>query len=274
MLGTAVLATTAARGALAQWLDMCPADARAPSDALQSYLRKMRNFNKPSAGDVILRGADRRLLHVCAKRLERLQRVAGHGNFQLLCFDDALSIARHYSEVGTFPPAELQFLERIFYTDATIYGFMGDKTLKSLTARIPTKEVVKIPHSGNYLYKGRPLDTYERIKCDVGHKVILTSGVRGVMKQFLLFLRKADDNRGNLSLASRSLAPPGFSFHGICDFDLGQVGLGLDNFTARFATTEVYADLKRLDYIDLRYPQDNLLGVRFEPWHIKMNWRA
>ena len=83
-------------------------------------------------------------------------------------------------------------------------------------------------------------------------------------------MSKALKNHGNLSLASRSLAPPGFSFHGVGDFDVGQVGLGADNFTARFVDTDVYRQLKRLDYVNLRYERDNLLGVRFEPWHVKL----
>ena len=68
----------------------------------------------------------------------------------------------------------------------------------------------------------------------------LTSGIRGVVKQFLLYLDKADNNHGNLSLASRSLAPPGYSYHGIADFDVGQIGYGILNFTGRFTTTEVF----------------------------------
>ncbi|HUI27578.1 MAG TPA: M15 family metallopeptidase, partial [Candidatus Kryptonia bacterium] len=103
---------------------------------------------------------------------------------------------------------------------------------------------------------------------------ILTSGVRGVMKQFALFLRKAFENNANLSLASRSLAPPGYSFHGISDFDVGQVGLGEDNFTRRFTGSEVYRRLIELEYVAIRYPIDNLVGVRYEPWHIKVDYRA
>ena len=83
--------------------------------------------------------------------------------------------------------------------------------------------------------------------------------------------KKADENRGNLSLASRQIAPPGYSFHGISDFDVGQVGYGAANFTERFMYTDVYRRLESLGYLTLRYPQDNLLGVRFEPWHIKVH---
>ena len=89
------------------------------------------------------------------------------------------------------------------------------------------------------------------------------------MKQFLLFFNKAHDSGLNLSMASRSLAPPGYSFHGIGDFDVGQVGFGAANFTERFATTEVFRRLKDQGFVKLRYCRDNLLGVRFEPWHIK-----
>ena len=90
-----------------------------------------------------------------------------------------------------------------------------------------------------------------------------------IVKQFVLFLAKAYRNNGNLSLASRSLAPPGYSYHGVGDFDIGQAGYGAANFTDRFTETNVFRSLSRLGYVDLRYEKDNRLGVRFEPWHIK-----
>ena len=108
----------------------------------------------------------------------------------------------------------------------------------------------------------------------MGDKLYLTSGIRGVVKQFLLFLDKAYNNKGNLSLASRSLAPPGYSFHGIADFDVGQVGYGSLNFTANFTDTEVFKKLEDLEYVSIRYPKGNLKGVRFEPWHIKVHQGA
>jgi LAS superfamily LD-carboxypeptidase LdcB len=106
------------------------------------------------------------------------------------------------------------------------------------------------------------------MKKDVGNRLVLTSGVRSIVKQTLLFLNKAEKHRGNLSLASRSLAPPGFSYHGIGDFDVGQIGYGIANFTERFATTDVFNRLQKLEYVKLRYSSENHLGVRFEPWHI------
>ncbi|MBW1739943.1 MAG: M15 family metallopeptidase [Deltaproteobacteria bacterium] len=243
-------------------------------DHIKDYLHKMQHFDEHHEGDFYLDRKRYRLLESSVKRLKRLQRTVGHGNFYLLDFDDALKIARNYSRVGQFPKAELDFLEMIFYEGAALYGFFGEKPLKNLTDRIQRRKVVKVPYTGNYLYKGLPLETYKKIKQDMGDQVILTSGVRSVIKQFLLFLNKAYKSKGNLSMASRSLAPPGYSFHGVGDFDVGQAGFGAANFTERFTTTEVYRKLVDLGYIALRYPQDNLLGVRFEPWHIKVNSKA
>jgi hypothetical protein len=181
-----------------------------------------------------------------------------------------LAIARNYPKVGRFPKKELELLERIFYTDSGLYGFLGEKPIDNMTTSIKKKDVVKIPKSGNYLYKGSPHTMYEKVRKQVGDKLYLTSGIRGVVKQFMLFLKKADKNKGNLSLASRSLAPPGYSFHGIADFDVGQIGYGSLNFTGSFTKTEVFKKLDNLEYISIRYPKDNLKGVRFEPWHIKV----
>lgn len=238
---------------------------------IKDYLHKIRNYDASHPGDILLDQQELKLLKSCVSRFKRLQRTVGHGNFYLLSFDEAIRVARNYSGVGRFSKDELYFLEKIFYADASVYGFFGEKPLKNLTYRVQRRKVVKVPYTGNYLYKGSPAETYGRIKRDVGRGVILTSGVRSVIKQFLLFLNKAYRSNGNLSLASRSLAPPGYSYHGIGDFDVGQVGLGSDNFTERFTTTRIYRRLRDLGYINIRYQRDNLLGVRFEPWHIKVN---
>ena len=239
-------------------------------DHIKDYIHKMRNFNAFNEDDICLDRKEYRILEQSMSRLKRLERTVGHGNFQLLDFDDALKFARNYSQVGGFTRAELDFLEMVFHKDASLYGFLGEKPLKNITDSLPHRSIVKVPRTGNYVYKGLPLDTYKRIRRDVGNQAILISGVRSVVKQILLFLNKAYKNKGNLSLASRSLAPPGFSFHGVGDFDVGQVGLGAANFTERFITTEVYSRIIKLDYVTLRYGRNNLLGVRFEPWHIKV----
>ncbi|MBF0367949.1 MAG: D-alanyl-D-alanine carboxypeptidase family protein [Magnetococcales bacterium] len=241
------------------------------NEQVSTYLRKMREFDRDHSTDVFLSQKKFRILTSTKRRLEKIQSTIGHANFHLLDFDDALKAANRFSDVGSFLPEELDLLEMVFYESATEYGFYGEKPIKNLTDRIPKREVVKIPGSGNFLYKGLPLRTYYSVKKELGDKIVLTSGVRGVSKQFMLFLRKTYESGGNLSRASRSLAPPGYSFHGISDFDVGQKGFGAANFTSRFITTDVYKRLVELGYLQLRYPRDNLLGVRFEPWHIKVN---
>ncbi len=244
---------------------------RQKDDFIKDYLHKMQNFDSPHPGDIYLNNKDIKLLKSCVRRLEKLQSTVGHGNFYLLNFDDALKVAKNYSIVGSFSKDELNFMEMIFYEDGAHYGFLGEKVLINLTDQIKKQKVVKIPGTGNYLYKGEPLELYNQIKQEIGDNVILTSGIRSVMKQFLLFLNKANRNGGNLSLASRSLAPPGYSFHGAGDFDVGQRGFGAANFTEQFAYTKIYKKLTARGYVTFRYDEENLLGVRFEPWHVKTN---
>ena len=242
-----------------------------PEDELKDYLQKIHNFNKPHDDDVLLENEQYETFESTVLRLRRLQKLVGHGNFNILNFTDGLSLARNYSRVGEFTKQEVQFMELTFYEDGQLYGFMGQKPLKEITAQVKKKDVLKIRHSGNYLYKERSIEIYDDIKKELGDQVILTSGIRSVMKQFLLFLNKVHGSEGNLSLASRSLAPPGYSFHGNGDFDVGQKGYGKLNFTGTFTETEFYKRLSEMGYLQLRYPADNKLGVRYEPWHIKIN---
>lgn len=237
---------------------------------IKDYLHKMQNFDRPHNGDIYVEKELMPVLRSSLLRLKRLELTVGHGNFYILGFDDALAYARNYSYIGEFSREELDFLERIFYTDSSDYGFIGEKPIDNITYCINEKDTLKIPGTGNYLYRGGSCELYEKLKNIVGDKLYLTSGIRGVVKQFLLFLDKAYNNQGNLSLASRSLAPPGYSFHGIADFDVGQTGYGIMNFTRRFTSTEVFKKLEDLDYVSLRYTDGNLMGVRFEPWHIKV----
>lgn len=237
---------------------------------IKDYLYRMRNPDHFYEGDITIGDREQPLLNQLTERLGRVQRVVGHGNFNVLSFDEMLQYAKRYSKIGDFSKAETDYLEKLFYNDAGRYGFHGEKPLAQLTDRISKRTIAKLPYTGQYLFNGAPLEMYSKIRRDVGDTVTLTSGVRGVVKQMHLFLRKASSHQGNLSLASRSLAPPGYSFHGNGDFDVGRVGLGSLNFSEAFAKTDEFKKLIDLGYINIRYPLANNLGVRFEPWHIKV----
>jgi D-alanyl-D-alanine carboxypeptidase len=259
-----------ALGTLAAQLPSLRAGEPQPEgEAIKDYLYRMRFPDDHYHQDILASDKEKTILNQVCNRLKRVQRVVGYGNFNIISFDEALSVSKRYSRIGAFPRQEIQLIEHLFYKDAGIYGFSGEKTMEQLTASIDRKEVAKIPGSGHFLFRGKSTELYKDIRRKVGDQVVLTSGIRGVVKQMTLFLDKANRHEGNLSLASRSLAPPGYSFHGTGDFDVGRTGWGSLNFTEAFAATEEFRRLTDLGYIDIRYPIDNRLGVRFEPWHIK-----
>lgn len=231
---------------------------------------KVRFFNRDFKDDVFLPDSEMPLLLSTQKRFERIQRQIGHGNFCLAGFDGARAYARTYACIGAFPQKEIDFLEKLFHRPARDYGFMGKKTISRLTWQVPSGKTLKVHGSGNYLYKGSAYLLYQDIRKKIGAEAVLTSGIRGVSKQFLLFLSKAVQSRGNLSMASRSLAPPGYSFHATGDFDMGEKGFGIDNFTEKFTRTRVFNRLASLGYIRFRYGPRNHLGVRYEPWHVEV----
>ena len=243
---------------------------RANEEELARYYDKMENFESIHQEDVFIGARQKSLLVSSFQRIDRVQSLVGHGNFNVLGFDAMLNYARSHSSVGAFTAEELDFLESLFFDDVQRYGFFGEKVIDSLTAVVNERDRIKVSHTGHFLFKGESLNVYEKIRKDVGDTIILTSGIRGIVKQTHLFLAKTIQSEGNLSLASRSLAPPGHSFHGIGDFDVGKVGFGVKNFTSDFADTDEYRRLVDLGYLDMRYPEQNLLGVRFEPWHIQV----
>lgn len=239
-------------------------------DKIKDYLTKIRHPDLPHPDDVSLSGNNQILLAEVVARLQRLYKNIGYGNFGVLGFDKAVRIARNYSVIGSFTAEELDFLEMIYYRNASDYGFYGDKRAVALTQVIDKKDIYKVPYSGNYLFKGASLTKYQEIKRDLGEEALLTSGIRGLVKQFYLFLNKVERHDGNLSLASRSLAPPGYSYHATGDFDIGQMGFGKNNFSEEFIGTPVFRKLAAQGYVEYRYQRDNMLGVRYEPWHIKL----
>ncbi len=220
--------------------------------------------------DVVLSPAQRVAFNGALSRLRRLQKYVGYGNFNVIGWDQSLKFARSRDSIGAFSRSELDLIEELFFTDAKTLGFYGDKVVTDLSASIAKRDIAKIPRSGHFLFKGTPTETYDRIRRDLGDSVVLTSGIRSVVKQVYLFMNKAEKVDGNLSLASYSLAPPGHSYHAVGDFDVGKKGFGIKNFTEAFAETDEFKRLIDLGYLDIRYPQQNPFGVRYEPWHIKV----
>ncbi|MGI9287493.1 MAG: M15 family metallopeptidase [Pseudomonadales bacterium] len=233
-------------------------------------LQKIKEFDQQYPGDFLLNSNQLELLKKVSARLQVAQSYIGHGNFNLVTFDHLLMCGEHYPAIGAFSAQELYFIEDIFYADATRYGFYGQRVTPELTAIVQRRDIKKIGRTGHFLFRGQPLQKYQSIRAELGSGITLTSGIRGIVKQTQLFLAKAVVTNGNLSQASRSLAPPGYSYHGIGDFDLGKVGFGLRNFTESFATTDEYKRLIDLGYVSIRYTETNPFGVRHEPWHIKI----
>jgi len=175
----------------------------------------------------------------------RTSSSVGYGNFNIIGWDQSLKFARTRDAIGAFTRSELDLIEELFFTDAKTLGFYGDKVVTTLSASIAKRDIVKIPRSGHFLFKGDSTEIY-------------------------LFMNKAEQVDGNLSLASFSLAPPGHSYHAVGDFDVGKKGFGRKNFSEAFAKTDEFKRLIDLGYLDIRYPQQNPFGVRYEPWHIKV----
>ncbi|WP_162299647.1 M15 family metallopeptidase [Marinospirillum perlucidum] len=231
---------------------------------------RSRYFESVFDDDYFLAEEKRPIMRSAYQRLDRMQSFVGHGNFNLVSFDDAIRYARNYSEIGQFPQEELDFLEELYFTDAQVYGFHGEKVMTQLTASLPEQEVTRVPGTGHLLFRGKSEDFYHQLREAVGEDLVLTSGIRSMVKQMHLFLAKAEQSAGNMSKASRSLAPPGYSYHAVGDFDVGKVGFGYRNFSDDFAETDVYKRLQDLGFVKIRYTSDNNFGVRYEPWHIQV----
>jgi len=226
--------------------------------------------NEEPLNDIWIREEQKALLSPIIAKLDAVERVVGYAKFNLISFDTTLLVAKNHPKIIAFTPVEIAYIEEIFYADPRQYGFYGKRTIESITETIVEKDVVKIQGTGHYLYKGTSHDALGRIIKDVGSSVMLTSGVRSVVKQLSLHLRKIQSENGNITLASRSLVPPGYSYHSLGDFDVGKRGWGHENFTANFARTKEFWSLQKLPYISMRYSVGNSDGVRFEPWHVQI----
>jgi len=241
----------------------------------RSFLTLMASaplFAKESiqSDDIYLDAQEYTTLSTLNQRLKRLRSFVGYANFNIISYENALFYARNYPRIGAFSDQEIALVERLFFEDPKQYGFYGQRTCNTIENTIEEQELIKVPYTGHYIFKGEAQKKFERLSKDVGETLVLTSGVRNVIKQLSLYVNKIDRCNGNITKASISLAPPGYSYHTISDFDVGRKGWGYKNFTASFAQTKEFYRLKNLDYIRIRYTENNSDGVRFEPWHVEI----
>lgn len=228
------------------------------------------NANTLKNNDKILTKDEFVLLKSINKKIKSVRSHVGFGNFNLIDFDQMLKVAKYLKKEDKFSKLDIAFMEEFFYKDASEFSFYGKRTCNKIDEKISKKDVVKIPKTGHYLFVDKSLEDYERILKDVGNTLFLTSGVRSVVKQMSLFFDKIITCDANITKASHSIAPIGYSYHSLGDFDVGKIGWGAKNFTASFARTKEFWALTKLPYISMRYTINNLDGVRFEPWHIKI----
>jgi hypothetical protein len=265
ILAYASVLPTVGQNLFAKTTTLLPLEDDGEFYAVDSLSRQLRITKKE---DIFLDESYHKAFNSVLNKLNLVQKHVGFGNYNILSFDEALNVARWGRGIESFTKEELDFMEYIFYYNPSVHGFYGQRTCQDITTVVNKKEVIKIPYSGHYLFKEKSLDIYSNMIKDIGDTIILTSGVRSVMKQMKLFLDKLDRTNLNLSKASISLAPPAYSYHSSGDFDIGKKGFGYDNFTSRFALTEEFLKMRELKYVDLRYTVDNKDGVRYEPWHI------
>ena len=197
-----------------------------PTQNVKKRIIKSQYYNKDFNDDIFIDRHQIRYLKSTHQKLTQIKKYLGFGHFNLVSFDEAIKFSKRYSKIQAFTKQELDFLDQIFHTNAQAYGFFGDKVIPDMTSVISKRDTKKIPYTGHFLYRGEALALYSKIRREIGQGIILTSGIRGVIKQMHLFLTKTIVVGGNLSRASRSLAPPGHSYHGIGDFDVGKVGFG------------------------------------------------
>lgn len=199
-----------------------------------------------------------------AARLRAAADVLGYGNFNLVSFDE-VRVAAQRTRAGAFTAGEERDFEAVFQLDPQRIGFFGERVVHDLSFSLPRERLVAVRGTPHLLYP-QASELFDKARAKIGNQLIVTSGVRGVPKQLLLFLQHAA--RDSINPTRHSVAPPGFSYHAVGDMDVGDARLGAANFTSAFARSDIYRQLQQMPEIRFRYPENNQLGVIFEPWHI------
>jgi hypothetical protein len=95
-----------------------PILATTSSPDLGEYIAKMVDFEQSHAADGYLERDQHPILISSFKCIDRVQNLVGHGNFNVVSFDEMLGYGRRYRSVGEFTLAEKTFLEALFTANA------------------------------------------------------------------------------------------------------------------------------------------------------------
>lgn len=229
---------------------------------IKSYLKKMSSPDIVNPSDIFVLKTEREVFDSSFKKLYALLNRVGYVKFSALDISQARTLV-------SFTDDEMDYLKKLFMFDASNFGFYRDKPLSDFNAKIDSTKLTQA--NGILCFDGKTIDKYRAMKDSIGDDVFMSSGIRSIVKQSFLFIQKARHCDYNLSMASRTIAPPGYSYHGVGYFDIGSRKISLSqNFTDQFADTGVFKKAAKDGYISLRYGLENKLGVRYGPWHVKV----
>lgn len=236
-----------------------------PLDA--DYFSRMSAADKPYDGDRYLEPSELSVAREVIDRLRAVEAHVGHGRFNTLGFERVFKVASDLPS-ARFSVPQIRFMRALFVRSNAFFDYRGARVSEDFLAHHDAEDLVHYPEDGDYLIDGEPSRRFDALKQKLGNSLVLLSGYRGHPKQMLLYLDKVVASDGNLSLASRNRAPAGYSYHFSGDFDIGDRRLGDANFSRQFLKSPVYQATLQSDEWAQRYPHHNVLGVRFEPWHI------
>jgi hypothetical protein len=228
----------------------------------------------PAPAAVATAAIDAAALRALADRLAAVERHMGAGRFSVTDYPAVFALGAAHAALR-LSPAERATLDALFALDARRFGFAGPRASASLEATLPVSSLVTTRGSTARVYPPAAA-LVARLQAAGCARLVVTSGVRGIPKQTLLFVRKVLQGGGTgwdfaraYATAARSVAPPGYSFHATGDIDVGESGAGPEvNFSERFVQTGTYRCIAAQPGVRWRYPPGNEAGVMHEPWHL------
>ena len=129
-----------------------------------NYKQNMDNFEHAHHEDVFLAADKHQVLVYNVKRLDRVQNLVGHGNFNVLSFDERLCHSKYNKSVGVFKAEEIEFPEETFSNNVMRFGFYGERVTDEITTIVAGNVRIKLPRTVHYLFKGDSLNLYDKVR--------------------------------------------------------------------------------------------------------------